>query len=171
MFALFYFIVIQLNADPNFNTMFPSNDAPPTKPKNEFVSAIVKDTFSLNSVAQVASKYFYLQSIDSNKVTLRICVGFNGLSETEKKRNPDLESFCFSVINNAMNGEEFDPMNELSDAVQEASAMHLGIAKSDVITRMQGIVYFIMYKNEKLRIALKKEYEAKKDILPFVMVD
>ena len=138
----------------------------------EFVSRPMKDTFSIDDAAQVASKFFFVPQIVEGNYAGKVCVGINGIESTEADRRFQLEAFCFALIINSYGKEgKFDAYEELVSSLKQLYEINFGIDEKERLLRAQGAMYMLMYKNEKLRTALKNEYEAKKDILPFVMVD
>ena len=138
----------------------------------EFVSRPMKDTFSIDDAAEVASKFFFVPQIVDGNYAGKVCVGINGIESTEADRRIQLEAFCFALILNSYGKEgKFDAYEELVSSLKQLYEINFGIDEKERLLRAQGAMYMLMYKNEKLHVALKKEYEAKKDILPFVMVD
>ena len=58
-----------------------------------------KDTITIDKLMDVAVKYFMITGINENGYYLgKVCVGKNLVAETEKKRWPQLEAFCFTSI-------------------------------------------------------------------------
>lgn len=138
----------------------------------DFVSRPMKDTFSINDAAEVASKFFSIPSIFEGNYLGKVCIGNVEMAATQEIRRLHLEAFCSALILTNYGSEgEFDSYQELVSNIKQLYEINFGIDEKERLLRAQGAMYMLMYKNEKLRTALKKEYEAKKNILPFVMVD
>lgn len=128
-----------------------------------------KDTFSLDRAAQIASKFFYITNItEDGHFNVKICIGINGIAMTEPKRYPLLEAFVYSFIMENLDNEQFSLKQEMIENIQKIT-LHLGNDKSDATLRAQGILFYLMYRNEKLRNTLFNEFERQKEYLPFVI--
>lgn len=133
-------------------------------------SNYVPDTVSIDKLLNIAVKYFMIMEIDKDgNYVGKICTGINGLADTENKRYPQVEAFCFSTIVNNYQGEQFNMYNEFVKGIRELYKIHLGIEDSERLLRAQGAMYMIMRHNEALKELLLLEYENKKEYLPFVL--
>ncbi|SFC03380.1 hypothetical protein SAMN05421780_102340 [Flexibacter flexilis DSM 6793] len=129
-----------------------------------------KDTVTFDGLLNIAVKYFSILRIsDEGYYVAKICVGLNDIKKTESKRQPFVEAFCFSSIFNSIDNEEFDMQKEMAETLRELYALHLGVDKNERLLRAQGAAYMLLRRNEKLQKLLRKEYEAQKTLLPFVL--
>lgn len=130
------------------------------------------DTISFNELLNVAIKYFSILGVnEQGHYRGKVCAGINGITQTEQHRLPQVEAFCFTTILNNYNGDEFNMYNEFVKGIKELYTMNLGVETEDLVLRAQGAMYMFMRNNEKLKELLVLEYERKKDILPFVLVE
>ncbi len=133
-------------------------------------SNYIPDTVSMNELLNIAVKYFLIMEIsEEGHYVGKVCTGINGLAETENKRNPQVEAFCFSTILNNYQGDKFNMYNEFVKGIKELYTIHLGIEDKERLLRAQGAMYMIMRNNETLKELLLLEYENKKEYLPFVL--
>ncbi len=133
---------------------------------------IIKDTVSMEKLLNFAVKFFYVLRIneDGNYI-LKFCSGINAINQTEKKRQPYIEAFCFSAILNHYGHEnEFDITNEFVSAAQELYKLNLGIDSNEQLLRAQGAMFMLMRNNDILKNLLINEYEHRKNYLPFILI-
>ena len=115
----------------------------------------VPDTVSMNELINIAVKYFSIVRINKNGDYVgKVCVGVNGLIQTEKERFPQVEAFCFSTILNNYKGEQFNMYNEFVRGIKELYKMNLGLENEDRLLRAQGAMYMFMRNNETLKMVL-----------------
>jgi hypothetical protein len=133
-------------------------------------SNYVPDTISMDGLLNIAVKYFSIIKINKDGYYVgKVCTGINGLKQTDKERNPQIEAFCFTTILNNYQGEQFNMYNEFVTGIKELYKINLGIENDDRLLRAQGAMYMFMRNNEKLKELLLFEYENKKEYLPFVL--
>jgi hypothetical protein len=56
---------------------------------------IPKDTISMDYFLNIAVKFFEVMQIEDDKYLIQICIGANGIADTEVKRNPQVEAFAY----------------------------------------------------------------------------
>ncbi len=128
------------------------------------------DTLTMDELLNVAVKFFSIIRInDEGYYSAKVCTGINGIRETEKKRKPQVEAFCFTTIFNHYQSEDYNMYNELVKGVKEVYKLNLGIDDDQRLLRAQGAMYMAMRNNEVLHELLQVEYENKKEYLPFVL--
>ncbi len=125
-----------------------------------------QEEISIDDVINIAVKFFYLPRIlKDGRYVKKICVGINGLKETEKLRKPHIEAFCFlSIMNNI---EKISPI--FIEEVNKIKKLNLGIDDNERLLRAQGAIYLAMSRNESLKNILKEEYTKRKEYLPFII--
>jgi len=128
-----------------------------------------RDTVSMDKLLDIAVKFFMIQGInESGNYQVKICTGINLLSNTERKRLPLVEAFCFQVIMKNLEGGT-NLMNEFMNAVTEIFKVNMGVNANEALLRAQGGIFIIMKNNENLKRVLKEEYQARRQLLPFVL--
>lgn len=134
-------------------------------------AAVVKDSISLNQLLNIAVKYFSIKGLteDGNYIG-KVCAGINGIKQTEEVRQPHLEAFCFNAILRNYRSEDFSMYDEFVKSLKELYSLNLGVEPEEKLLRAQGAMYMLMRNNESLRAVLIKEYEEKKQYLPFVLI-
>ena len=131
-----------------------------------------KPEYSFEKVMDVATKFIKIIDInEDDNYVLKICVGVNDLDKTQPKRFPDIEAFCFLTIFNAYVDKEGILKDEIFAEFHKIVPLNMGIDKQERILRAQGALIVLMYQNDKFREVLLKEYESKKELLPFRMID
>ncbi len=130
----------------------------------------IPDTVSMNDLLNVAVKYFSIIRINRDGYYIgKVCSGINGLKDTEKERNAQVEAFCFTSIIGHYQGEKFSMYNEFVKGIKELYRINLGINDKEKLLRAQGAMYMFMKNNQKLKELLLFEYDNKKEFLPFVL--
>jgi len=133
---------------------------------------IPKDTITMNTLLNIAVKYFYVWKItEDTAYSYKLCSWFNGIRETEPVRKPFIEAFAFFSIFTDYFNPKYNIHNELENAIRELYKMNLGVDKEERLLRARGAVFMYMLHNQKLRDLLLYEYENKKEYLPFVLRD
>jgi len=130
------------------------------------------DTISLDAMLNIAVKYFTVKGItDEGDYLGKVCAGINGITWTEKTRQPHLEAFCFSaILDNLKSGAKPNLQEEFIEAVKEIRTLNLGINKEEQLLRAQGATYILMRTNEALINVLQNAYLSKKQYLLFALV-
>lgn len=130
-----------------------------------------KDSLDFKDVLDVAVKFFNVNSLSKDgDYKVRVCVGYNGLKETMKKRNLLLEAFCFDAIMTRYQSQADDSLhNEFIANAQEMAGVSLGEDHTAKLHRAQGALYLLMGRSELLRRTLREAYEKQKEVLPFVL--
>lgn len=129
-----------------------------------------KDTITVDQLLNIAVKYFNIYKLtDEGYFVGKVCGGLNGLKQTEPKREPYLEAFCFSSILKHYQGEEFNMNAEFAKAIKALYQVNLGVDPSEKLLRAQGAMFMLMRNNENLMAMLRSEYEKQKPYLPFVL--
>ena len=132
---------------------------------------IPKDTITVQFLMNIASKFFKVIGVDAeNRYLIKFCVGDHGNGDTEINRNPQVEAFAWGYTANKFGSPEVVKIR--TDMRTELNSINLGIGinNEEGILRAQGALYYIMSKNEDYKNFLLAEYQANKDILPFVIV-
>lgn len=129
-----------------------------------------KPSYDLDVVMDIATKFVKITGInEQGNYTLKVCVGVNDLEQTQVKRYADIEAFCFVSVFNAYLNKENPLKDEIIREFHKIVPLSMGIEKEERILRAQGALMVLMYQNESFKQALLKEYEDKKDILPFTI--
>ncbi len=129
-----------------------------------------KPSYDLDVVMDIATKFVKITGInEQGNYTLKVCVGVNDLEKTQSKRYADIEAFCFVSVFNAYLNKENPLKDEIIKEFHKIVPLSMGIEKEERILRAQGALMVLMYQNESFKQALLKEYEDKKDILPFTI--
>jgi hypothetical protein len=130
----------------------------------------IPDTISLRDLLNVAVKFFSITKINEEGYYVgKVCSGINGIKQTESKRNPQLEAFCFATVLNNYQSEEYNMYNEFVKGIKELYEINLGIEDSERLLRAQGAMFLIMKKNVRLKELLLYEFDRKKEFLSFVL--
>ncbi len=130
----------------------------------------IPDTVSIDELLNIAVKYFSIIKINKDGYYIgKVCAGINGLKQTEKERQPQIEAFCFTTILSNYQAGEYNLHNEFVKGIKELYKINLGIDPKERLLRAQGAMYMFMRNNEKLKQALLDEYDNKKEYLPFVL--
>ena len=131
---------------------------------------VPKDTITMNTLLNIAVKYFYVMKItDEGYYVGKVCGGLNGIAETETVRKPFIEAFTSSSILKHYAGEEYNMYDELVNVITELYKVNLGIDTKERLLRARGAVFMQMFNNQKLRDMLCYEYEQQKEYLTFVL--
>lgn len=131
---------------------------------------VAKDSLSMDQLLNVAVKYFTINRITpEGYYSGKVCAGINGIQTTLSKRQPHVEAFCFQAIRNNMQSEEFPLYDEFVKGIRKLYQVELGQDPDEKLLRAQGVMYFYMRNNAVLQDLLRKEYEAKKELLPFAL--
>lgn len=129
-----------------------------------------RPSYDLDVVMDIATKFVKITGInEQGNYTLKVCVGVNDLEKTQSKRYADIEAFCFVSVFNAYLNKENPLKDEIIKEFHKIVPLSMGIEKEERILRAQGALMVLMYQNESFKQALLKEYEDKKDILPFTI--
>lgn len=129
----------------------------------------VSDTLTMDSLLDVAVKYFDLQIVENGRYGARLCTGFSIHSSTQPVRDKQLELFCAGAIMEHSEGES-GLHEEFIKAVNEVVKMNLGLDKQERLLRAQGALFMLMKLNPKLRQVLWTEYEKQKHMLHFYLI-
>ena len=131
-----------------------------------------KDSITMDKMLDMAVKYFSIVGINKDgNYQAKVCTGMNDIKKTEKIKQPLLEAFCFSSIFKNYHGEEFNMMDEMVKSAKQLYKINLGIDVNERLLRAQGAMYFLMRSDDNLIKMLRSEYEANKEILPFILKD
>ncbi len=129
-----------------------------------------RDTFTMDKVLNIAVKFFNIQKITpEGYYAIKVCVGINGIKNTETDRKPQLEAFCFSSVFKHYESSQFNLKAAFTNAAKELYKINLGIDEKERQLRAQGGLYFLMRNNAVLRQVLLYEYDLGKAYLPFVI--
>ena len=163
----------RLENDANFNTVMMELVDKTVNNK------IPKDTITVQFLMNIASKYFKVIDVDfdnqffkeENQFLIKHCIGIHGIEDTELNRSPFVEAFAWAYTSYKFRSPEIIEIRKKMREDLHSINLGVGINNAEGILRAQGALYYIMSKNEKYRSFLLAEYEANKDILPFVIVD
>jgi len=129
-----------------------------------------RPSYDFDMVMDIATKFVKIAGInEQGNYTLKVCVGVNDLEQTQSKRYADIEAFCFVSVFNAYLNKENPLKSEIIKEFHKIVPLSMGIEKEERILRAQGALMVLMYQNESFKQALLKEYEDKKEILPFTI--
>lgn len=116
----------------------------------------------------IATKFIKIIDINADgNYVLKVCVGVNDLERTQIKRYADVEAFSFLAILNHYQDKNDPLKDEIVKEFHKIVPLSMGVEKEERILRAQGALMVLMYQNESFKKALLKEYEDKKEILPF----
>ena len=133
---------------------------------------IAKDTVSMDQMLNIAVKYFTIIAINEKGAYVgKICTGTNAIEGTEKTRKPQLEAFCFSSILENYQSEQFNMLQEFTKAIKDVYTINLGLDQSERLLRAQGAIFLLMKHSNVLTNMLRAEYEKRRDVLPFVLIE
>jgi len=129
-----------------------------------------KPSYDFDMVMDIATKFVKIKDInEEGNYVLKVCVGINDLEQTQSKRYADIEAFSFLAIFN----HYYDKNNPLKDEIikefHKILPLSMGVEKEERILRAQGALMVLIYQNESFKQAILKEYDDKKDILPFTI--
>lgn len=129
-----------------------------------------KPSYDLDLVMDIATKFIKIIDINADgNYVLKVCVGVNDLERTQIKRYADVEAFSFLAILNHYQDKNDPLKDEIVKEFHKIVPLSMGVEKEERILRAQGALMVLMYQNESFKKALLKEYEVKKDILPFTI--
>lgn len=128
------------------------------------------DTISMDDLLNIAVKYFYILKInEEGNYVGKVCGGLNPIQQTESERKPHIEAFCFTTILNHYQDPDYPMYTEFVKGIKALYTLNLGIDVDDRLLRAQGAMFMFMRNNTALKDLLEVEYEAKKEMLPFVL--
>lgn len=130
-----------------------------------------KPSYDLDVVMDIATKFIKIMDINADgNYVLKVCVGVNDLERTQVKRYADIEAFCFVAILNHYQDKNNPLKEEIIKEFHKIVPLSMGTEKEERILRAQGALMVLMYQNESFKQVILKEYENKKDILPFTII-
>lgn len=130
-----------------------------------------KPSYHFDIVLDIATKFVKITGInEQGNYTLKVCVGVNDLERTQFKRYADIEAFCFLAIFNHYYDESNPLKDEIITEFYKIVPLSMGVEKEERILRAQGALMVLMYQNESFKQSLLKEYEDKKELLPFKII-
>jgi hypothetical protein len=131
---------------------------------------VAKDSIDMDDLMNVAMKYFTITKASADGgYSGKVCVGINGVTSTQTKRQAFLEAFAFSSIFKHYQSKEYNMYREFTDAIRKILPIQLGEDNNERLLRAQGALFVLMSQNEKLQKMLREEYEARKTNLPFIL--
>ena len=123
----------------------------------------------MDAILDVAVKYFDFQLTEDALYAARLCTGFSSHSQTQVRRDKQLELFCAGAIMENSQGED-GLYAEFIKSVNEVAKLNLGLKEDERILRAQGALFMLMSLNPKLREVLQFEYEKQKHMLHFYLL-
>jgi hypothetical protein len=124
----------------------------------------------------IASKFFYAENIRGARISWKVCAGINGYRQSAMNldRMHLVEAFCFMTVFKFLFSPEYtyekrfsEKMGEINQSISKAAAekktINLEVIREDMYAHMVG--------DKSLELALISEYEKKKEILNFKIVD
>lgn len=128
---------------------------------------------SFNEVLDAAVKFFYFHKIKSTgKHAAHICIEINGIKETEPVRKPFLEAFAYQSIFSHLDDGKYNMYNLFREEMKKLRPLNWGAEDNDAkVYRIQGAIYAVMFRNEKLKKLLIESYQKNKAVLPFKIKD
>lgn len=157
-------VIQQLSKDSIFNSIV-----------KQYVHKVIdktqsKDTVSLNSIMNIAVKFFNINKITpEGYYSAKICVGINDIKTIEPKRFPFIEAFAFDIIMENLNNETYNIYPYFVKSIERIYQLNLGIDENERLLRAQGALFIQMLQSNQLKQLLQDEYEKKKAILPFIL--
>jgi hypothetical protein len=154
-----------LEADTAFNRIMEKQASKILHP-----SAFIPDTISFNKLMNIAVKYFSVTEITKDGYYAgKICTGINAIDNTESKRSPFIEAFCFSAIITNMGQGNYNLYDEFVAGIHDLYTLNLGVDIEERLLRSQGALFMFMKNNEVLQDVIRTQYELQKNHLPFVL--
>jgi hypothetical protein len=62
-------------------------------------------------------------------------------------------------------------LNEFQKGLRQIQLLHLGIDDNEKLYRSQGVMFSLMFNNQKLQSMLKAEFLRNKNDLPFILIN
>lgn len=118
-------------------------------------------------VLNAAVRFFFPFAVINSQLQIHICVGINGMSDFEFKRDLVMEGFVFQAIFENLDNKTFRIREDLEAAKKLAAGLGLSGDKNTKLNRAQGVVWGAMYKSKGLWKVITNSYKNRKNILPF----
>ncbi|GAB6283598.1 MAG: hypothetical protein STSR0008_23800 [Ignavibacterium sp.] len=127
---------------------------------------------SIDRIASIAARFFYPDKlVDNGKaISMKLCVGALSFKDYEGNRNFLEEAFAFSVVMNSAQSKEQELVEEYKTIAKDALHMNMSNNNDIKLSRLQGAIWALLAKNEKLLNQIKNNYNKHKNILPFTLV-
>lgn len=136
----------------------------------------VADTFSVNELMLVASRYFYCDEIDKKDTTIQshICIGINGQNEFKSKRDfTILEAFSFEAIFSYMRSKK-DPLfyTEFYNFKNKIAKEKITDFKDfeSYLLEIRDLCYIEMQNNLDLKKKILNYYKKNRNNLNFIII-
>jgi len=135
---------------------------------------IVSDKYevSIDRIASIAARFFYPNKlVDNGKgISMKLCVGALSFKDYEGDRNFLEEAFAFSAVMSSAQSNEQELVEEYKKIAKDALHMNLSNNNDIKLNRIQGAIWALLSKNEKLIKQIKDKYNEHKNILPFTLL-
>lgn len=132
---------------------------------------IPKKSFTLHDLKATAVRFFFpVKVTEDGKIGTRICVTGEGFRDYSD-RNIDFEAFTFDAIfSDLKKKEESFLLSRIQEYNKLAVALELSTDEQVLLTRAQGFMWAMFYRDKDLENMIIDCYRKKADYLPFAIV-
>jgi hypothetical protein len=166
--------IAALQADTVFNNAFMQMAGSYLTAKGDEIKGetFTKDTLSVDELAGIAAKFFHADAVGADgNIKWKIGAGIDKMAELQGTSHPIAEAFSYSTILSNYNksaGMKDDFMKGASQVQGEQKVVVGSISDTTLMAVRKGVNDF-MANSAALRQVLQQEYDAKKDVLNFVL--
>jgi hypothetical protein len=133
-----------------------------------------KDTLSMDDLAGIAAKFFHADAVGTDgNIKWKIGAGINNMAQLQQTSRPIAEAFSYAAILTNYNksaGLKNDFLQGASQVQGEQKVVVGSISDSTLMAVRKGVNDF-MANSASLKQVLQQEYEAKKDVVNFVLLN
>ena len=136
-----------------------------------------KEVYSKMEIMNVASKFFYCDSVrPDTTIGLHVCIGINGQESNKLKDYTLLEAICFEAIFENMFDRKNPPkyMDDFSNVVDKNTKLYKNLSLTGLdnfLIKVRTETYNEMENNESLKATFLSFIDRNKDNLPFRVAD
>ncbi len=127
---------------------------------------------SIDRIASLAARFFYPNKLvnDNKAISMKLCVVALSFSDYEGNRNFVEEAFAYSVVMSSAQSNEQELVKEYKKIAKDVLHMNFSNNNDIKLNRIQGAIWALLSKNEKLLKQIQNKYNEHKNILPFTLV-
>jgi hypothetical protein len=133
-----------------------------------------KDTLTIDSLASIASKFFHADGVGADgNIKWKIGTGINNMPQLQGRRRPVAEAFSYAAIlmnYNKSAGLKNDFLQAASQVQGEQKVVVGSISDTTLMAVRRGVNGF-MANSAALKQLLQQEYDSKKDVVNFVLLN
>lgn len=173
--ALSAYFIESLQKDSAFNEAFIELAGNYLASKNSQIKGetFTKDTLSMDSLTSIAAKFFHADMVGTDgNIKWKIANGITNMKELSGGQRPIAEAFSYAaILSNYNKSAELknDFMQGASQVQGEQKVVVGSISDTTLMAVRQGVNQF-MANSAALKQILQQEYEAKKDVVNFVLL-